>query len=153
MCILSRLVPLWAMAGWEKALACLFTTLGNKEFVLSCLVLSCLVLSCLTSNIWQRLKLKKTSSFSYEYVTKSRKTGQIWKDWTNQERQTNLDRLDKSGQTGQIWTDWTNLDRLDKSGQTGQIWTDWTNLDRLDKSGQIWTDWTNLDKSRKTGLA
>ena len=45
MCILSRLVPLWARAECKKALVCLFTTLGNKEFVLSCLVLSCLVLS------------------------------------------------------------------------------------------------------------
>ena len=40
MCILSRLVPLWARAECKKALVCLFTTLGNKEFVLSCLVLS-----------------------------------------------------------------------------------------------------------------
>ena len=38
MCILSRLVPLWARAECKKALVCLFTTLGNKEFVLSCLV-------------------------------------------------------------------------------------------------------------------
>ena len=37
MCILSRLVPLWARAECKKALVCLFTTLGNKEFVLSCL--------------------------------------------------------------------------------------------------------------------
>ena len=48
MCILSRLVPLWARAECKKALVCLFTTLDNKEFVLSCLVLSlsvCLSLS------------------------------------------------------------------------------------------------------------
>ena len=38
MCILSRLVPLWARAKCKKALVCLFTTLENKEFVLSCLV-------------------------------------------------------------------------------------------------------------------
>ena len=37
-CVLSRLVPLWARAECKKARVCLFTTLGNKEFVLSCLV-------------------------------------------------------------------------------------------------------------------
>ena len=36
-CVLSRLVPLWARAECKEALVCLSTTLGNKEFVLSCL--------------------------------------------------------------------------------------------------------------------